>query len=89
MIARKRLDEDCEEVMLRERRYMPPGDIRTRCAECGKDNSVQWVICALSQMYSEECWQVWQFLRKHQPLLDFREMRKRQRVAKRAKRRQR
>lgn len=79
MVARKRLPEDVRQALATERLFMPPGELRTRCGQCGKDCSVQWIICCLSQCYAEEKCMVWDYLRKDQPLLDFRAMRKRKR----------
>jgi hypothetical protein len=55
---------------------IPPGLIRGRCVTCGKDTSVEFVICCLAQMYAEEKWFVWQYLRKNQALRGFRELKK-------------
>lgn len=81
-IARKRLRVGDEPLPNRDRLFIPPDDIRNRCRSCGKDTSVQWVICALAQMYAEEKYHVYQFLRNDQVLFDYREM-KRKRKARR------
>ena len=47
---------------------------------CGKDTSVEWCLCVLSQMHAEEKWFVWQFLRRDLALREFREMKKRTKV---------
>ena len=60
-----------------EHGYVPRGEWTRRCKRCGQDISVEWIICALSQMHPEEKWFVWQFLRKDQPLVAFRELKKR------------
>jgi hypothetical protein len=56
--------------------FVPPGVVRGRCEQCGKDTSVEWVICCLSQMYAEEKYFVWQFLREDRALREFRELKK-------------
>jgi hypothetical protein len=56
--------------------FVPPGGASNRCERCGKDISVEWIVCALSQMHPEEKWFIWQFLRNDQRLRAFRELKK-------------
>ncbi len=44
-----------------------------RCQRCGKDISVEWTICALSQMDAESKFFVWEFLRGDKALREFRD----------------
>ena len=56
--------------------YVPEGGSTKRCEACGRDVSVTWVCCAISQMHAEEKFMIWQELRRDEGLQAFRAMRK-------------
>jgi hypothetical protein len=56
--------------------FVPEGGSTKRCETCGRDVSVAWVICALSQMHPEEKWMIWMALRADESLQAFRAARK-------------
>lgn len=39
--------------------FVPEGGSTKRCEDCGKDTSVSWVLCAISQMHAEEKWMLY------------------------------
>ena len=56
--------------------FVPLGGSTSRCQDCGRDVSVSWVCCAISQMHPEEKFMIWMYLRKDEALQAFRAMRK-------------
>ena len=59
--------------------YVPQGESTKRCQTCGKDTSVEWLICAISQLFVEERYMLWRFLRQDEKLKAFRAL-KRKRI---------
>ena len=57
--------------------YVPEGGSTRRCQACGKDVSVPWLLCGISQLHAEEKFMIWQELRRDEALQAFRAMRKR------------
>jgi hypothetical protein len=56
--------------------FVPVGGSTRRCEACGRDISVTWVCCAISQMHAEEKWMIWRELRRDKALQAFRATRK-------------
>jgi hypothetical protein len=65
---------------LAEHGFVPLGESTRRCEQCGRDVSVTWLLCAISQLWPEEKYMIWRELRRDQALVDFREVVKRRKA---------